>query len=114
MRRKATGAVDSGFRKAKTLAFRPGMYRLASPPAGVDRDIVDKLRDPVENGLRDLAGRLNDRRLQPGDDKLLSAYAAAAGVRHPSLEAVAADHQARQGLAATQGDDVQYARARTP
>ena len=41
-------AVDSGFPKAETLAFRPGMYRLASPPAGVDPDIVDTLRDPVE------------------------------------------------------------------
>jgi hypothetical protein len=86
------------------------MYRPASPSAGAGRDIVDQLRDPVENGLRDLAGRLTDRRLQPGDDKLLSACAAAADVRHPSFEAVAADHQARQGPAATQGDDVQYAR----
>jgi len=31
-------------------------------------------------------------------------------VRHPSFEAVTADHQARQGLPALQGDDVQYAR----
>lgn len=43
VRRKATGAVDSGFPEAETLAFRRGMYRLASPPAGVDRDIMDKL-----------------------------------------------------------------------
>lgn len=110
VRRKATGAVDSGFPKAETLAYRPGMYRLASPPAGLDPDVVDKLWDPVENGLRDLAGRLAARRLQHGDDQLLLAYAAGAGVRPPAFEAVAADHQARQGLAAPQGDDVQYAR----
>jgi hypothetical protein len=31
-------------------------------------------------------------------------------VRHPSFEDVAAHHQARQGLPAPEGDDVQYAR----
>ena len=110
VRRKATGAVDRGFAKAETLAYRPEMYRLASPPAGVDRDVVDKLWDPVENVLRDLVSRLTERRLQPGDDQLLFAYAATAGVRHPSFEAVAADHQTRHGLVAPQGDDVQYMR----
>ncbi len=70
MRRKATGAVDCRFPKAETLAYRPGMYRLASPPACVDPDVVDKLWDPVENGLRDLDGRLAARRLQHGDDQL--------------------------------------------
>jgi hypothetical protein len=54
VRRKATGVVDAGFPKAETLAYRTGMYRLASAPAGADRDVVDKLWDPVENGLRDL------------------------------------------------------------
>jgi len=107
---KATGAVDAGFPKAETLAYRPGMYRLASPPAGVDRDMVDKLWDPVENGLRDLAARLAAGRLQSGDDTLLFDYAATAGVRHPSFEDVAADHQARHGQPALQGDNVQYAR----
>ncbi len=110
VRRKATGAVDNGFPKAEKLAYRPGMYRLASPPPGVDRDVVDRLWDPVETGLRDLAARLAARRLQPGDDALLFDYAATAGVRHPSFEAVVADHQARQGKPAPQGDDVQYAR----
>ena len=110
VRRKATGAVDTGYPKAETLAYRPGMYRLASPPAGADRDVVDKLWDPVENGLRDLAARLAARRLQPGDDTLLFDYAATAGVRHPSFEDVAADHQARHGQPALQGDNVQYAR----
>ncbi len=86
------------------------MYRLASPPAGVDRDVVDRLWDPVEDGLRDLAVRLASRRLQPGDDTLLFDYAATAGVRHPSFEDVVADHQARQGMPALQGDNVQYAR----
>ena len=107
VRRKATGAVDSGFPKAETLAWRPSMYRLASPPAGVDPDVVDKLWDPVENVLRDLIGRLTDRRLQPGDDQLLFAYTAVAGVRHPTFEALAADHQTSQGQAAPQGDAVQ-------
>jgi hypothetical protein len=53
---------------------------------------VDRLWDPVENGLRDLAGRLAARCLRPGDDQLLFDYAATAGGRHPSFEAVAADH----------------------
>ena len=74
VRRKATGAVDTGFPKAEKLAYRKGMYRLASPPTGVDRDDVDKPWDPVETGLRDLAARLAARRLQPGDDKLLFDY----------------------------------------
>ena len=59
VRRKPGGAVDSDFPAAKTLAYRPGMYRLASPPAGFDRDVVDSLWDPVENRLRDLVGRLD-------------------------------------------------------
>jgi hypothetical protein len=58
VRRKATGTVDTGFPKPEKLAYRPGMYRLASPPPDVDRDAVDKLWDPVETGLRDLAARL--------------------------------------------------------
>jgi hypothetical protein len=47
VRRKVTGAVDAGLPKAEALAWRPEMYRLASPPAGGDRDVVDKLWDPV-------------------------------------------------------------------
>jgi hypothetical protein len=85
------------------------MYRLTTPPPGVDPDAVDKLWDPVENSLRDLVARLTARRLQPGDDALLFDYAATAGVRHPSFEDVAADYQARQGRPAPQGDGVQYA-----
>lgn len=100
VRRKPGGAVDTDFPAAETLAFRPGMYRLSSPRAGFDRDVVDSLWDPVETRLRDLVGRLNGRRLQPGDDELLFHYAAEAGVRHPSFEDVAADYQARQGQAA--------------
>jgi len=98
VRRNATGAVDTGFPKAEKLAFRPGMYRFAAPLPGVDPDAVDKLWDPVETGLRDLADRLAARRLQHGDDSLLCDYAATAGVRHPSFEAVVADYQARQGM----------------
>jgi hypothetical protein len=110
VRRKTTGAVDNGFPKAEKLAHRPSMYRLASPPPGVDRDVVDRLWDPVETGVRDLAARVAARRLQPGDDTLLFDYAATVGVRHPSFEAVVADYQAQQGKSAPQGDDVQYAR----
>jgi hypothetical protein len=110
VRRKATGAVDSGFPKAEKLASRPEMYRLASPPTGVDRDIVDKLWDPVETSLRDLVGRLTSRSLLPEDDQLLFTYAATAGVRPPAFEALAADHHAKQSQAAPQGDEMQYAR----
>ena len=110
VRRKPGGAVDTDFPAAETLAFRRDMYRLSSPLAGVDPDFVDRLWDPVETRLRELVGRLNDRRLQPGDDEWLFTYAAQAGVRHPSFEDVAADYQARQGQAALQGDDVQWAR----
>jgi len=83
VRRKATGAVDSEFPKAERLAYRPGMYRLAAPPTGVDRDAVDRLWNPVENGLRDLAARLAARRLQPGDDQMLFDYAATAACGTP-------------------------------
>jgi hypothetical protein len=110
VRRKATGAVDTGFPKAQKLAYRPGTYRLTSPPPGVDRHVVDKLWDPVETGLRNLTARLAGRCLHPGDDQLLFDYAAAAGVRHPSFEAVVTDHQARQDRPVPQGDEVQYTR----
>jgi hypothetical protein len=110
VRRKATGAVDTGFPKAETLAYQPEMYRLAAPPAGVDPDVVDKLWDPVENSLRDLVARLAGRRLEAGDEHLLFTYAATAGVRHPTFKDLVADHQTQQGLPGPQGDDVQYAR----
>jgi hypothetical protein len=45
VRRKLGGVVDSDFPTAATLAFRPGMYRLLSAPAGVAPDIVDRLWD---------------------------------------------------------------------
>lgn len=110
VRDRATGVVDSRLRKARTLAARSGMYRLASPPAGVDPDIVDALWNPVENAMRDLVRRLTNRRLQPGDDQLLFAYAAQAGVRHPTFEDLAAHQHAGHGLAAPHGDDLQYTR----
>ncbi len=110
VRRKPDGAVDGDFPAAATLAYRPDMYRLVSPPEGIDRDVVDRLWDPVETRLRDLIGRLNERRLQPGDNELLFTYAAQAGVRPPAFEAVTADYQARQGQPALHGDALQYAR----
>jgi hypothetical protein len=110
VRDRATGVVDRRVRKAKTLAARPRMYRLASPPPGVDPDIVDTVWNGVENALRDLVGRLTNRRLQPGDDQLLFAYAAEAGVRHPTFGALAAHHHASHGLAAPYGDALQYTR----
>jgi hypothetical protein len=36
------------------------MYRLAAPPAGVDRDVIDKLWDPVESRSPDLIRRLEE------------------------------------------------------
>jgi hypothetical protein len=58
VRQKATGTVDNGFPKAEKLAYRPGIYQLTSPPAGVDPGAVDMLWEPVEPTLRDLVGRL--------------------------------------------------------
>jgi hypothetical protein len=110
VRRKATGAVDPADARSGSIAWLPGMYRLAAPPPGIDRDIVDTLWDPLEDKLRDLVVRLTDRRLVPGDDELLFTYAAAAGVRHPSFADVAADYQTRNGLPIPLGDDLQYAR----
>jgi hypothetical protein len=110
VRRKATGAVDPVDPRAESIAWLPGMYRLTAPPPGIDRDVVDKLWDPVEDKLRDLVVRLANRRLVPGDDELLFTYAAAVGVRHPSFADVAADHQTRNGLPVPLGDDLQYAR----
>jgi hypothetical protein len=86
------------------------MYRLADPPDNVDSDVIDKLWDPVETALSDLIDRLERRQLQNGDDTVLYAYVATAAVRHPTFEAVAADHQAREGLPAPEGDDIQYLR----
>lgn len=112
VRRKPCDTVDIDFPAAETLAFRPDMYTLASPPAGVDPKFVDRLWDPVETHLRDLVGRLDDRGLQSGDDELLFTYAAQAGVRHPSFEAVVGDYQMRQGQAALDDDGAQWARWR--
>jgi Protein of unknown function (DUF4238) len=110
VRRTATGAVDPVDPRAESIAWLPGMYRLTAPPPGIDRDVVDKLWDPVEDKLRDLVVRLANRRLVSGDDELLFTYAAAAGVRHPSFADVAADYQTRNGLPVPLGDDLQYAR----
>jgi hypothetical protein len=43
VRRTATGAVDPVDPRAGSIAWLPGMYRLAAPPPGIDRDIMDKL-----------------------------------------------------------------------
>jgi hypothetical protein len=108
VRRKVTGAVDDRFPRAESLAYRRGVYRLSTPPTGVNPDIVDKLWDPVERLLPDLIDRLANRRLQSGDDDLLFKYAATAAVRHPAtFAAVASDYHMRQGLAAPRGDDLQ-------
>jgi hypothetical protein len=109
VRRKPGGAVDADFPAAETLASRKNMYRLVSP-GGVDPDIVDNLWGDVENRLRGLVDRLDDRHLRPGDDEWLFTYAAQAAVRHPSFEDVVADYQARHRQAAPHGDDVQWAR----
>ena len=110
-RRKATGRVDRGTCKAENEAFRIGMYRLAAPPPGVDRDIIDRLWNPVEGALPDLIRRLTDGKLSRGDDQLLFSYVAMAAVRHLSFEDVAKDWQNRHGGAPPVGDQVQLMRA---
>jgi hypothetical protein len=54
--------------RAERIAWLPGMYRLTAPPPGIGRDVVNKLRDPVEDKLCYLVVRLANRRLVPGDD----------------------------------------------
>ena len=83
--------------KAENEAFRIGMYRLAAPPPGVDRDIIDRLWNPVEGALPDLIRRLTDGKLSRGDDQLLFSYVAMAAVRHLSFEDVARHWQNRHG-----------------
>jgi hypothetical protein len=95
--------ASTGFNYGRATS-EPGVWYF---PTG---KIVDTLWDPVEKVLPDLVARLAARRLLPGDDMLLFDYAATAGVRPPAFEDVVADHQAREGLPALLGDNMQYAR----
>jgi hypothetical protein len=103
--------VDGGVCKAANEAFEIGMYRLAAPPAGVDRDVIDRLWDPVESQLPDLIRRLETKKLESGDDVLLLNYVSMAAVRHPIFEAVATDWARRNGYKPALGDQVQMLRA---
>lgn len=109
-RRKATGNVDPKPTKAEKLAVRKAMYRLIAPPPGVDRDVVDKLWDPVETVLPALVDRLTNRSLQSGDDQLLYAYVAMAAVRHPSFDKIAEAWQKDRGAPPPVGDEIQKMR----
>jgi hypothetical protein len=73
-------------RTADSLAWKHALYRLTSPPPGVDPDVVDKLWDPVENELRGLVSRLDAAKLEKKDPASLYAYLAAMVVRHPSFK----------------------------
>lgn len=92
-------------------AHRRALYRLAAPPAGADRDAVDKIWDrAIEPGLPDLVKRVEGRALIADDDSRLLDYAASVWVRPPSFSEVAADLQARQGEPRPSGDTVQVIR----
>ena len=68
-----------GHQKAENVAFRRGMYTLASPPAGVDPGLIDSLWDSFESPLPDAIRRLGERReLDKNDAVALLSYAAAA------------------------------------
>jgi hypothetical protein len=104
----ASGSVRLS--NADSEAHRRALYRLADPPPGVDRDVVDKIWDTIEPRLPDLVRRAETRTLVQGDDELLLNYAASVYVRHPSFSKVAEHHQATHGAPAPKGDDVQILR----
>ena len=96
--------------RAENEAHRRALYSLQLPPAGVARDVVDRLWDTLEAGLPHLILRVESRSLLAGDEDSLFDYAASMWVRHPSFAIVAAHHQATRGAPAPTGDAVQVMR----
>lgn len=92
----ATGVVTLS--TAAKQAHRRALYRLVSPPSGLDPDWVDAQWTTIENRLPSLIERLVNGTLVPGDADFLFLYAAMIGVRHPSFEEIAEDHLVKSGL----------------
>lgn len=95
---------------AEKQASSNALYRLTSPPPGVDQDFVDSLWGEVETNIPALVARLTSRSLIVGDDVLLIKYAAMAGVRHTTFSAIAEDWQQRRHAPVPVGDDLQWLR----
>lgn len=97
--------------KAENLAYRKDTYRLENPPDGVDPDSIDNLWEPIESELPGLINRLENRCLGTDDDERLFYYVATAVVRHPeTFEAIARDHNLRNGFQIPVGDYLQIER----
>jgi hypothetical protein len=109
VRELSSGCIHTA--AAEDVAFRPALYRLKNSTPGVDPDIVDKLWEMIEPELRSLVERLSDGLLLADDADRLIAYAAAAGIRHPTaFEALAVGHQLRRGKQRPVGDQIQAMR----
>src|SRR5262249_35293769 len=109
---RRVGSPDVVETRATNVAFEKTLYRLASPPAGLDPDAIDQIWTQLEDQLpravdRVATGYFSAERAN--DDVLF--YVATCAVRHPDVfTKVAGDHQVAAGLSPLTGDVLQAAR----
>ena len=95
---------------AEAIGYKRNIYRLINPPAGMDRDRIDKLWDLFERQLPSAIKRLA-RRCQTTDDEItLVNYIATAGVRHHNFGAAINLWRRGRGELPMIGDAVQVER----
>lgn len=108
---RRVGSPDVMETAARHVAFEKELYRLSSPPAGLDADVVDqiwtKLEDRLPRAIQELMrGGLG---AEQGSDVLF--YVAACAARHPDVFVdVAGSRQGAAGLPPLTGDILQVAR----
>lgn len=105
------GGSGIGQTTAKRVAFEKGLYRLKSPPDGLDADAVDRIWTILEQQLPNAIESLARGALRPDEEQTLLFYIASCAVRHPDVfRRVAGAHQKSLGLPEPTGDSLQVIR----
>ncbi len=99
--------------KADSIGWVNGLYRLDSPPSGMDRDRIDEIWAFVEPDLPRAISRLQRRIQTAEDERVLVNYVAAAGVRHPTFGPALNRWLTDYGQAPISGDQLKLARVQS-
>ncbi|HLG66361.1 MAG TPA: DUF4238 domain-containing protein [Acidimicrobiales bacterium] len=101
--------------RADSIAREKGIYRLKNPPAGVDRDEIDRLWSSYEPRLPAAVRALEAGRkhVRDSDWSTIRAHLYGLAVRHPDFDKRARTFLLEQGVPDPHPDLVQHERVRT-